>query len=212
MPAPSRAKLKKACEALAQSDAALSHAYETVGVPVWRHREACYESLASMIAYQQISTAAATTIWGRAKARLGDVTPRAVLKLAPEDLAACGLSRPKVSHLRSIAEAVDTGRLDFARLAASALDDARAELIAVKGIGPWTADLFLMNALGELDAFPPGDVGLMEAYRMLQNKKKRMETKAFSKRAERWRPYRGVATHLLWGYINQARKKDTTPG
>jgi DNA-3-methyladenine glycosylase II len=209
---PSRAKLKKACEALSVSDPALGRAYDSVGIPSWRTRAPCYESLASMIAYQQISTAAAATIWGRAKARLGDVTPDAVLALAPEDLTACGLSRPKVSHLRSIAEAAASGRLDFTRLAKSDLDTARAELLAVKGIGPWTADLFLMTALGELDAFPAGDVGLMEAYRMLQNKKKRMESKAFSKRAERWRPYRGVATHLLWGYINQSRAKATQGG
>jgi DNA-3-methyladenine glycosylase II len=209
MVAPSRARLKKACEALATKDAALGLAYEHIGLPKWRDREPTYETLAGMIAYQQISTAAATSIWRRVQDRLGPVTPRAVLKLEPEALTACGLSRPKVAHLRSIAEAVVSDRLNFERLQTAELDAARAELLAVKGIGPWTADLFLMNALGEMDAFPAGDVGLMEAYRRLEAKKKRMESKAFSKRAERWRPFRGVAAHLLWGHINQSRQKAT---
>ena len=86
------------------------------------------------------------------------------------------------------------------------MDAARAELVAVKGIGPWTADLFLM-ACGRLDAFPHGDVGLMEAYRLLRGDEERFESKAFTAHADAWRPYRGVAAHLLWGWINAERDK-----
>ena len=85
------------------------------------------------------------------------------------------------------------------------MDNARKELLAVKGIGPWTADLFLLYALGKMDAFPIGDVGLMEAHKRLSGAEERMTAKAFTAHAEIWQPYRGVAAHLLWGWLNAER-------
>ncbi len=203
--APPRKTLMAACEALGATDPAFARAYAENGVPVWRARPATYATLARLIAFQQISTRAADTIWTRVEARLGEVTPSGILALAPEALQACGLSRPKVAHLRSIATALDTGALDLARVRAGTVEAGLAELVAVKGIGPWTANIFLMSASGHLDAFPAGDIGLIEAYRALSNKKNRLEIKAFNMRAERWRPYRGVAAHLLWGWLNAQR-------
>ncbi|MEE2877624.1 MAG: DNA-3-methyladenine glycosylase 2 family protein, partial [Pseudomonadota bacterium] len=159
-----------------------------------------------MIAFQQITTKAARTIWDRVEAHLGNVCTGTVLASEEDALRSCGLSRPKIRHLRSIAEAVETGALNLERVHAASMDDARSELIAVKGIGPWTADLFLM-ACGRLDAFPAGDVGLMEAYRLLNEAEQRLESKAFTERAQDWRPYRGVAAHLLWAWINAERAK-----
>jgi len=208
MSAPSQETLTQACEALSAQDQALARAYEESGLPVWRAADPCYENLARIIAYQQLSTKAAGTIWGRVLERHGNVTPDAILGDDEDGLRTCGLSRPKIRHLTSIAEAVTSGALCFDRLCTTHVDEAREELIAVKGIGPWTAEIFLMNAVGKLDAFPPGDVGLMEAYKQLGDLEERHEIKAFTALAENWRPYRGVAAHLLWGWINMMRDKN----
>lgn len=89
--------------------------------------------------------------------------------------------------------------------------EAEARLVAVKGIGPWTANVFLMTATGVLDAFPVGDVGLMESYRLLNGDDRKLSPGAFSGCAESWRPFRGVAAHLLWDWINLQRGRDIAP-
>lgn len=211
MTAPSTRRLKAACERLAGIDPALAGAYDAIGVPAWRSGSPTYAMIGRMIAHQQISTKAAATIWGRVEALLGEVTASALLAAQPDDLRACGLSRPKVAHLTSIAEAMQSGALDLARVCASDLDTARAELVGVRGIGPWTAELFLLYAVGTMDAFPTADVGLMEAHRQLSGHDVRMESRAFTAHAEAWRPHRGVAAHLLWGWLNAARDRESAP-
>jgi DNA-3-methyladenine glycosylase II len=209
--APSQARLKAACETLSRADPALAIAYDVTGLPVWRAGEATYAMLARMITHQQISLGAAGAIWARTEALLGEVTPEAVLASDPGDLRACGQSRPKVGHLVSIAESLVTGTLSLPRVCAAPLDEARRELVAVKGIGPWTAELFLLYATGAMDAFPVGDVGLMEAHRLLAAHETRMDIKAFTLHAEAWRPNRGVAAHLLWAWLHMHRG-DAAPG
>ena len=205
MTAPSQARLKAACETLSRVDPALARAYDMTGIPVWRAGEPTYAMLARMITHQQISLGAAGAIWARTEALLGEVTPEAVLAADPDALRACGQSRPKVGHLTSIAEALVTGTLSLPRVCTAPLDDARRELVAVKGIGPWTAELFLLYATGAMDAFPVGDVGLMEAHRLLAAHETRMDIKAFTQHAEAWRPNRGVAAHLLWAWLHVHR-------
>lgn len=206
--APSPETIKTACDALAEKDPVLAKAYSESGRPIWRAAPARYETLARAVVYQLISTKAAAAIWQRLLDRHNDITPEAILADDPDGLRGTGLSRPKISHLRSIAEAIVTGQLDFDRLIEAPIALARKELLAVKGIGPWTADIFLMNALGKLDAFPVGDVGLMEAYKQLSGIENRPDIKAFSVLAEEWRPYRGVAAHLLYGWLNIMRDRD----
>ena len=203
------AELGAAIRVLAKACPVMRRAHRSIGVPHWRTREPNYAGLAGIIAYQQVSTKAAATIWGRVVKRLGRVTPKAVLATPIDDLRADGLSRPKISHIRSIATAVEEGSLNFRRLAKASDDDARAELVAVKGIGPWTADVYLMFALGRHDVFPHADIGLSEAYRMLTEETKRRPPKDFLRVGERWRPYRGVAAVMLWAYIGQARQQQT---
>ena len=207
MSKPSQETLQQACDELMACDPAFAAAFAVTGLPDWRYSPPGYHTIARMIAFQQITTKAARTIWDRVEAQLGTVCTEAVLGEDEDALRACGLSRPKIRHLRSIAEAVESGALDLERVHAAEMDEARAELVAVKGIGPWTADLFLM-ACGRLDAFPAGDVGLMEAYRLLRDHDERMESKAFTTLADSWRPYRGVAAHLLWAWINAERAKN----
>lgn len=211
MTAPPRRALKRACEDLARVDPALAQAYETVGVPLWRARAPSYALLGNMISHQQISLSAAAAIWARVEAHLGEVTAEAMLAADPEAIRLCGMSRPKVAHLYSIASAISSGQLDLARVLAAPLDQARAELLSVRGIGPWTAELFLLYAAGAMDAFPAGDVGLMAAHHKLSAYETRMESKAFTRHAELWRPYRGVATHLLWAWLHMDRARAAAP-
>jgi DNA-3-methyladenine glycosylase II len=200
-----KAQLAKAVKHLARQCEVMRAALKSVGVPDWRVRPGGYAGLARIIAYQQLSTKAAGTIWGRVEALLGKITPANVLAADIDALRACGMSRPKISHIRSIATAIEDGSLNLRRLARASDADAQAELTAVKGIGPWTADIYLMSALGRWDVFPHADIGLSEAYRMISGERKRHPPKRFLKTGERWRPYRGVAAILLWAYINQAR-------
>ena len=199
--------LRKAVKALARRCHIIETAHARVGVPEWRTRQGDYAGLARIIAYQQLSTKAAGTIWGRVDVLLGKVTPKGVLAADVDALRACGLSRPKIAHIRSIAEAVESGALNLKRVAKASDEDAQAELVAVKGIGPWTADVYLMFCLGRWDVFPHADIGLSEAYRMITGERKRHAPKTFLKTGERWRPYRGVAAHMLWSYINAVREE-----
>ena len=211
MTAPAQASIRSACEVLSALDPALARAYEAIGVPVWRAQEASYALLAKTVVYQLVSTRAADAIWARVANFLGEVTPQRVLGCDQARLRACGLSRPKLSHLNTIATAIMDGSLDLARVGRANMEAARAELLAVKGIGPWTADLFLLYAAGRMDAFPQGDVGLMEAHKRLGGYENRMTNKDFSAHAEGWRPHRGVAAHLLWGWLNAERAKAGRP-
>lgn len=207
MTAPTVDLLAQACKTLAAQDTVLAKAHDEVGLPVWRATEATYQSLARIVVYQLISTKAADAIWQRVCDALGAVTAQAVLSKHPDHLLACGLSRPKLQHLQAIAAAVETGSLELNAMRDLPIDEARRALIAVRGIGPWTADTFLMNALGHLDAFPHGDVGLIEAYRKLSGAEQRLEAKIFSAQAEAWRPYRAVAAHLLYDWLNAGRNR-----
>jgi DNA-3-methyladenine glycosylase II len=200
-------QLRKAVKALARQCSIIETAHARLGVPEWRTRQGDYSGLARIIAYQQLSTKAAGTIWGRVEVLLGKVTPKGVLAADIDALRGCGLSRPKIAHIRSIAEAVESGALNLKRVARASDEDAQAELVAVKGIGPWTADVYLMFCLGRWDVFPHADVGLSEAYRMITGERQRHPPKTFLKTAERWRPYRGVAAHMLWSYINAVREE-----
>lgn len=204
--APSAQVLQPACEALAEKDVCIARAFAAVGLPNWRATAPTYQSLARIVVYQLISTKAANAIWGRIEDRLPSVTAHAVLNDDQDALRACGLSRPKLAHLNAIAEAVHSGALDLAAMQAQPIEDARRALLAIRGIGPWTADTFLMNALGHLDAFPSGDVGLIEAYRQLAGAEARLSASAFTATAETWRPYRAVAAHLLYDWYNSTRR------
>ena len=208
MTAPSASELERACETLAARDRVLAQAYAEIGLPTWRQTAPTYQSLARIVVYQLISTKAADAIWARIESRFDTMTARCVLDDDHAALLACGLSRPKLGHILAIADAVETGVLDFDMLAAAPIDHARARLLSVRGIGPWTAETFLMTALGQLDAFPHGDVGLMESYKRLDNAAMRLSSKEFSARAESWQPYRAVAAHLLYDWLHWDRRQN----
>ena len=195
-----------ALDALAIVDAAF--AAEVLGArarPLLRRRTSGLEGLAWIVVSQQVSTASANAIFGRLKARLGNFDAATIHATHDEDLRVCGLSTAKLRTLRAIAEAQTSGLLDFATLAMAEAEIAHRALVAVKGIGPWTADIFLLFCLGHADAWPAGDLALQEAAKLALGLGARPDAKALHKLGERWRPYRGVAAHCLWAYYN-ARK------
>lgn len=211
MSAPDAAVIEGACLALTRKDPVLARAHAETGTPAWRAADPIYETLARLVCFQQISTTAGAAIWGRFSALLPKMTEHCVLAAEPEDLQAVGLSRPKVRSLKTIAEAVASKAICLQTVTTLTPETARAQLTAVKGIGPWTANLFLLYAGGDLDAIPTADVGLMESHKLLSGAGTRMTGAEFTDAAEVWRPYRGVAAHLLWAWINDHRGKESAP-
>ena len=194
------AALAAGLEALRALDPVVVEAMLAVaGETPLRRREPGFEGLCWIIVGQQVSTAAARSIFGRLQAGLTPLSPETVLAASDEAIRACGLSAPKIRAVRALAQACADG-LDLAGLAALEADAAHARLCMVKGVGPWTADIFLLFCLGHADAWPAGDLALQEAMRMALGLKMRPDAKRATKLAERWRPWRGVAARLLWAY------------
>ncbi len=160
-----------------------------------------YEALARSITFQQVSTAAATTIWRRAS-RLGNSRgfPRAheVLAMEIEELRSAGLSRNKVLAIRDLAERCEDGRLRLRSVSRLSDEQAIESLVSVRGIGEWTAQMFLLFKLGRADIMAPGDLALQEGMRRLDRLKERPGPAALAQRAEVWAPLRSVASWALW--------------
>lgn len=173
-----------------------------------RLREPGFPGLAGIIVSQQISVASAKAIWARLISTLDPLTPEAVLAADSETLGRIGLSRPKQRGLRAIAEAIQQGKLPIENLHAVPAQEAHTCLIAVKGIGPWTADVFQMFCLGHADAFAAGDLALQEAARMAYRLAERPKPKTLLDLAEAWRPYRSVAARLLWAYYASLKSRE----
>jgi DNA-3-methyladenine glycosylase II len=217
-PAPPRyepGRLLDSEAALAQAAAALlaldpetvGRLVEIGGPPPLRRREPGFAGLAAIIVSQQLSVASAGAIFARLEAALNPMSPEALLGLGEAGLRGCGLSGPKIRALTAAAEAATQGGLDLASLAHMPAPEAHRALVAVKGIGPWTADIFLLFCLGHPDAFPAGDLALQEAARLALGLKTRPDARKLERLAERWRPYRGVAARMLWAYYRVARRR-----
>ena len=145
-----------------------------------------------------ISNQAAAAIWGRLRAVPGALRPEGLLALPDDTLRAAGLSRPKVVHARALAEAFLTGRLSIATLEAMEDAEAIAAIAAVKGLGIWTAEIYLLFALQRMDVFPAGDIALAGAAGALKGLDTRPDPKTLRQMAEAWRPARSLAARLLW--------------
>lgn len=200
--------LRAAAEALREKDPKLVEALVAVGgPPPLRLREPGFAGLAAIIVSQQVSVASANAIFSRLAERIAPLEAASLAAATEEDLRACGLSAPKIRALRSLAEAINQGGLDLAGLAALDAEAAHAALVAVKGVGPWTADIFLLFCLGHPDAFPAGDLALQEAAKLALRLKTRPDAARLERIAERWRPWRGVAARMLWAYYRGAKAR-----
>ena len=173
----------------------------------WRVRTGGFEGLFHMIVDQQVSVASAAAIWARVSAGLDRVvTPERVLATDIEVLRGFGLSIQKATYGHEIARAQVEGRIDFDHLERLSDEEAIARLVAIKGVGRWTAETFLMFCEGRQDIFPGGDIALQEAIRWADGATLRPTEKQAWARAEIWRPHRSVAAHLLWGWYGAVRR------
>jgi DNA-3-methyladenine glycosylase II len=172
-----------------------------------RLQEPGFAGLARIIVAQQVSTASANAIFGRLAAALEPLSAPTLIAASDETLRACGLSWAKIRALRALAEAVAQRGLDLVGLGALVAEDAHRALVAVKGIGPWTADIFLLFCLGHPDAFPAGDIALQEAAKLVLGLETRPDARRLEEIAERWRPLRGIAARMLWAYYRAARQR-----
>jgi DNA-3-methyladenine glycosylase II len=180
---------------------------EIAGSPPLRRQEPGFAGMVGIIVSQQVSVASANAIIKRVETHLTPLSAKRLLEADDAALRACGLSAPKMRALRALAHAVHNEGLDLAGLGALEAEAAHRALIAVKGVGPWTADIFLLFCLGHPDAFPAGDLALQEAARLALSLKKRPDARRLEAIAERWRPVRGVAARLLWAYYRVAKQR-----
>ncbi len=131
-----------------------------------------------------------------------------VRKARTDKLKRLGLSAPKIKAIREIGKALAKGHIDLTAVGNMEADAAHAALTALHGVGPWTADIYLLFCLGHADAFPAGDLAVQEAARIAFGLRKRPDPKALTKLAEAWRPWRGVAAHLLWAYYHAVKRRE----
>jgi DNA-3-methyladenine glycosylase II len=204
---------KKAVEALRAADPVMERLIEEHGALVNRDlkRERpgdAYGALLRSIVGQQLSTKAASTIYGRMLELFGGhaPTPKQLLKADPDKIRAAGLSRPKIAYLRDLAQHVEDGSLELERLPELPDEEVAAQLTAIKGLGQWTADMFLMFHLGRPDVLPVGDQGIRRAVKVEYRLRKFPDPKRLEKLARPWRPYRTLACLYLWSSL------DNTPG
>jgi DNA-3-methyladenine glycosylase II len=203
-----RADLDDALAALMEADRRLAAIARQAGeIPFVARRKHGFEALMSIIVSQQLSVAAADTIFARLRKAVVPFTPERMLEAGAETLRACGLSAPKQKHMKTIAAAILDGSLDLKRIRAMRDDDAREHLVAVKGIGPWTADIYLMASLGRADVWPVGDVGLQAAVARGLKLRKRPNEKQMEKLSQNWRPWRTVAARMFWMHEGSLRRE-----
>lgn len=190
--------LAAAVDELAGRDPDLAGAIARFGRPPLWARPAGFATLLQVILEQQVSLSSARAAYGRLVAAIGEPAPTAFLALDDAQLLSIGFSRQKARYGRELSTAVRAGRLDLEHLATLDDDAARAELVALPGVGPWTASIYLLMALGRPDIWPAGDIALAQATAEVKGLDARPDPGTLIGMAERWRPWRAVAARILW--------------
>jgi len=192
--------MRKAILHLKESDPVIGGIIERVGAYRIEFREPEFQTLVRSIVYQQLSGKAASTIIGRLIAAMPDrrITPEGVLSLTVEQMRAIGLSGQKTKYIRDLAERTLAGELDFGRLVDMADDDVIEHLTRVKGVGVWTAHMFLIFALRRPNILPTGDLGVRSAIKKAYRLRQLPKPEKIEKLAKRWHPYCSVASWYLW--------------
>jgi len=206
-----QADLETAVGVLIKQDPRWQPVFAKSGMPAIRRREGGYAGLCSIVCGQQVSTASAAAIRARLFAAFEPFHHDTVRLARGDKLARLGLSRPKIKSIKEIGKAISRKHIDLDAVAAMEADEAHAALTALHGIGPWTADIYLLFCLGNADAWPAGDLALQEAARLAFGLRKRPDAKAMAKLGEKWRPWRGVAAHLLWAYYHVVKRREGAP-
>lgn len=192
---------------LRRRDKRLAGAIRLAGLPGPRAMTPGFATLIRIIVDQQVSTAAGAAIWAKLKAAAdGRVTPRRLLDRGEEGLRAAGMSGQKARYALGLADAADKGVLNLRALARAGDDEVRATLTAFKGVGVWTADIYLMFGMGRPDIWPVGDLAIQHAVRMLHGLDARPALKDLEALGAPWRPYRSSAAIFLWHYFAHMRR------
>jgi len=197
-----QADLEAAIVALGKIEPRFAVVHAAHGTPSLRKAKPSLETLMRVVTEQFLSIKAADAIWTRAKTRIGEVVAENVLAVSVEEFLALGVSRGKAKCFHSCAGAA----LDFKALSKLPIEDLRKALLAIWGIGPWTADIYLLSVIGHGDAWPSGDVALQAAAHHLFNMRKRPDAKKLEKLAQKWRPHRAAAARLLWSHYRTMKQ------
>lgn len=196
---------------LAQCDARLARAIELSGPVPLRRRPPGYAAFAEIILSQMVSKASAAALQRKLELAAGEISPAAILALSPDALRGAGLSRAKAETLCRVGEAVLAGELDLDQLCQLDGREAISRMVAIKGVGLWTAEVYLLFCAGHPDVFPAGDVALQSAAADILGLEARPNPRVLSALAEPWSPWRGVAARLLWAYYAAVMRRDATP-
>jgi DNA-3-methyladenine glycosylase II len=207
-----QADLEAAMHALLEQDPRLKPIFALTGMPALRRREPGFAGLAAIVSGQQLSIASAAAIWGRVSAAFDPFDPEALRRARADRLGRLGLSAAKIKTLKGVARELSSGRLNLDVLANEDADVAHHTLTALHGIGPWTADVYLLFCLGHGDAWPAGDLAVQEAVKIGLGLKTRPTEKEMAPLAEPWRPMRGVAAHLWWSYYRVLKRREGVIG
>jgi DNA-3-methyladenine glycosylase II len=203
--------LKEGVAALVGSCGHLARVHEFAGDPPLRRRPAGFKGLSRVIVGQQLSVASAKAIWARLETQAHPFTTASFLKLSDRDLRRTGLSAAKMVTLRGLATAIDDGSLDLDALSHAPEDVIHAQLTSLKGVGPWTADIYMLFCLARADAWSPGDLALKVAVKDALVLEARPDQAQMIEIAELWRPWRAVAARMLWSYYALRRTAAGAP-
>jgi len=199
------------CDNLAQADEDLAAIINAHGYPPMWSRPNSFETLVHIILEQQVSLASALSALNKLKERVQELTPARVLLLTDEEFRACYCSRQKTSYIKYLAEALLSGQLNLAHFDEMPDEQIRAQLVALKGIGNWTADVYLMFVLQRADIFPIGDLAAVNALKRIKHLPVDITKEEIITIAGQWRPYRTVATMLLWHFYLSSPKPHPGP-
>ena len=191
-------QIREGLDALGEREPAIARELARIGYPEPRIRATGYRTMLRTIVGQQVSVAAASSMWAKLEAELGEgFAPQELLAREFDTLRSCGLSRQKQGYARSLCELVASGEVDFDALPTDD-EEAIAELTRIKGIGRWSAEIYLLFAEGRPDIWPAGDLAIQAGLGQLLGMEERPGEKETRARAEPWRPHRGAATLFLW--------------
>lgn len=208
----SEAHIQAGIRALRRRCRVMRAMHDAAGTPPLRLQQPGFEGLARIIVGQQLSVQSAAAIWGRCHEKLQPFGADRVMRAREATLKAAGLSAPKIRTLRATAQAVRSGALELAPGAYPDDDTLREAMLAVTGIGPWTADIYIMFSLGRPDAFAAGDLALQIGAQLAYDLPDRPKPDELVELAEAWRPWRGVAARLLWRYYGHVKtQKSAVP-
>ncbi len=201
----SKTNFSSLCDLLSKKDRCLKTIIDQYGYPpVWT-RPASFSTLIHIILEQQVSLASALAAFVRLKEKLIIISPKKILLLTDEEMKACYFSRQKTGYARNLAEAIISKQLILKNFSVLPDEEIRKELKRIKGIGDWTADMYLLFALQRTDIFPIGDLAMINAFKDIQEIRTPTSKEEILELSERWKPHRSVATMLLWHYYLRKR-------